>query len=235
MSGEGEGFLGRWSRLKRQVTQPEREPGSPSTEEGTADTARAQEGVSTAPPVLPEMPELPAIETIAAGSDVSAFMHPAVPESLRQAALRRLWSVDPSIRDFISPAVDYAYDWNTPGGAPGWGALGSADDVARMLGQVIDGFARPTPDEAESGTEEPQADAGPGSSGCDETSQAGASGGPAPEGDAPIATTSPEALPFVQATGVAASSGTVRTAILNQGEQKAPQRPAKRHGGALPH
>jgi hypothetical protein len=50
-----------------------------------------------------------------------------VPEALRRQALRALWSADPAIRDFVSPALDYAYDYNAPGGAPGYGPLTDSD------------------------------------------------------------------------------------------------------------
>lgn len=144
----GEGFLGRWSRLKRQ--------GEP-LEEGAAEAPQADETAASTPLVraglpaqdlpaegLPELtlPELPSLDAITASTDMTVFMHPAVPEHVRGAALRKLWSVDPAIRDFVSPALDYAYDWNTPGGAPGYGPLGKADDVLRMLGEIVNGYAR---------------------------------------------------------------------------------------------
>jgi hypothetical protein len=139
----GEGFLGRWSRLKRQ--------GDPQ-EEGATEALQADETAAPAPPVRPvlpaqdlpelKLPELPSLDAITANTDMTVFMHPAVPEHVRGAALRKLWSVDPAIRDFVSPALDYAYDWNTPGGAPGYGPLGKGDDVLRMLGEIVNGYAR---------------------------------------------------------------------------------------------
>ncbi len=44
---------------------------------------------------------LPPIESIGAGSDISAFLAPGVSEELKLAALRRAWSVDPTTHDFI--------------------------------------------------------------------------------------------------------------------------------------
>lgn len=153
----GEGFLGRWSRLKRRNEPGETTEGSAQEPAGaasagentapaapTADDAEAgTRPVGTAAADLPELPELPSLDSITATTDMRVFMHPAVPDSVRNAALRKLWSVDPAIRDFVSPALDYAYDWNTPGGAPGYGALGVGDDVARMLSEAIKGFSRP--------------------------------------------------------------------------------------------
>jgi hypothetical protein len=139
-----EGFLGRWSRLKRQAEPPDPEAGKPPRSDEPMPEANAEPGLPA--PGLPdldlELPELPSLESITATTDMTVFMHPAVPEHVRGAALRRLWSVDPAIRDFVSPALDYAYDWNTPGGAPGYGPLGKGDDVLRMLGEIVDGYAR---------------------------------------------------------------------------------------------
>jgi hypothetical protein len=63
-----------------------------------------------------------------------------VPEPLRNAALRRMWSLDPKIRDFVSEAREYAYDWNVPGGVPGSGPLqATAEEVARMAARIVGG------------------------------------------------------------------------------------------------
>jgi hypothetical protein len=56
-----------------------------------------------------------------------------VPAALKNAALRRMWSLDPAIRDYRDLAVDYAWDWNTPGGLPGGGGGVTADGVADLL------------------------------------------------------------------------------------------------------
>jgi hypothetical protein len=44
---------------------------------------------------------LPPIEAIDAGSDIRAFLAPGVPAELTRAALRRAWSADPAIRNFV--------------------------------------------------------------------------------------------------------------------------------------
>ena len=48
-------------------------------------------------------------------------MQKGVPEALRNAALRKMWVLDPSIRNYVGEALDYAWDWNAPGGVPGSG------------------------------------------------------------------------------------------------------------------
>ncbi len=118
MSDEPEGFARRWSRLKR---QPAPAP-SPSPVAAVA---------------APELPEEipPAAETIPL-EEIAGWLPRHVPEVWRQAALRRLWIADPAIRNFIGPA-DYAWDWNTAGGVPGWGPLRAIDDIAKLLVRAI--------------------------------------------------------------------------------------------------
>jgi hypothetical protein len=128
----GEGFLSRWSRLKR----------APATE-----PAVERDEAATAPgsPALPEgktlddlIAELPAIEDLVPGQSLSAFMQPWVPDGIRNAALRRMWLLDPAIRDYVSPALDYAYDYNTPGAAPGFGSLETSADSIREVADMFD-------------------------------------------------------------------------------------------------
>ena len=138
------GFLTRWSQRKRAAAEPAAAPPPDADLQAPQAVASVPQEVDAA--ALPEMPPLPSLEEITASTDISMFMHPAVPEPLRAAALRRMWAIDPAIRDFVSEAVDYAYDWNTPGGVPGNGPLGPADDVARMIADLFD---RPDPETAE--------------------------------------------------------------------------------------
>jgi len=78
---------------------------------------------------------LPPIESINAGTDVSAFLRPGVPADVAQAALRRAWVADPAIRDFVGLAEN-AWDFNKPGGVPGFEPLRAIDDVQRLAAQV---------------------------------------------------------------------------------------------------
>lgn len=89
-----EGFLGRWSRLKRSETADAKDAAKP-------------EGMAAEPPLpapLPEEapppadlppPDLPPVEELSAGSDFTAFLKEGVPEELKRAALRKLWASDP--------------------------------------------------------------------------------------------------------------------------------------------
>ena len=71
----------------------------------------------------------------------------ASPADLTRAALRRAWSADPTIRDFIGLSEN-SWDFNAPGGVPGFGSL-KAEDARRLLARVMGGTeaidpARPT-------------------------------------------------------------------------------------------
>jgi hypothetical protein len=104
-----EGFLSRWARRKRAEAEPLAEP--PPAEAAPAPRPACP---------IPGVPEidaanLPPIESLAACSDFLPFLRPGVPPLLRQAALRRMWSLDASIRDYIGP-VEQQWHCNAPGG-----------------------------------------------------------------------------------------------------------------------
>ena len=138
MSGPDEtdrGFLARWSQRKQEAKQPEPKPDAP------ADETAAASG-SPAPQVQDEPPEfdlstLPKLEDLTGSTDITAFLRKGVPEHLRNAALRKSWALDPAIRNYVNPALEYAYDWNAPGGVPGGGELGAGVDVARLVSQIM--------------------------------------------------------------------------------------------------
>jgi hypothetical protein len=164
MSEEGEGFLSRWSRRKRAVV------------EGRApEEAPPPAPLEAKPEALPAEPEdefdltsLPPIESLTIESDFKAFLHRKVPRELRAAALRRAWSLDPAIRDFIGPA-DYAWDFNAPDGVPGF-ALELGGDAMKLLSHAL-GLDAPVPkpeaepqDEAPAMAEAPALEAPPAAS-----------------------------------------------------------------------
>jgi len=66
--------------------------------------------------------KLPSIESIGAGSDIRHFLAFGVPEDLTRAALRRAWSTDPAIRDFIGLSEN-SWDFNAPDAVSGFGSL----------------------------------------------------------------------------------------------------------------
>ena len=134
---EPENFLERWSRRKHDAEADATAP----------DAAQKKPGGSDEPDAAPAAPvdarraaqfdpaSLPSIESIGASSDLSAFLRPGVPPDLTRAALRRAWSADPQIRDFIG-LVENGWDFNDPNGIPGFGSI-SADEVGRLLANMI--------------------------------------------------------------------------------------------------
>jgi hypothetical protein len=141
-----DGFLPRWSRRKQEVREAERpqrtEPPQPPEREQPSEAAPPDQNLSaTASGELSpeEIAKLPALDELTAEMDLSLFLRKGVPEALRKAALRRMWSLDPKIRDYVSEAREYAYDWNTPGGVPGSGVLPPSDEIARMAARIVSG------------------------------------------------------------------------------------------------
>jgi hypothetical protein len=158
MSGP-EGFLERWSRRKQEAAKPEPAEPEPAEPEAAAVPVPPEEAgheaaavpAEGAPPAQPEfdLSTLPPIESITAGTDIRAFLSAGVPQHLTRAALRRAWSADPAIRDYIGLSEN-SWDFNNPAGLHGFGPLTPADDVRRMVSDVFEGAKKivaETPDE----------------------------------------------------------------------------------------
>jgi hypothetical protein len=130
MSGD-ESFLARWSRRKRNAAaQSDAEKNLPPS---------AAEGAKPASPTTGDPPPatpLPPIESIESSLDIKAFLAPGVPPELTLAALRRAWTADPAIRDFIGLSEN-AWDFSAPDGVPGFGSL-DLEEVRRVVAQVLD-------------------------------------------------------------------------------------------------
>lgn len=127
-----DGFLARWSRRKRaakaaapsgSAAQPPR-PEPPR--EASANSASGERAAATAAPA-----ELPPVEAIDAATELRGFFADGVPPALLRAALRRAWTADPDIRDFVGLSEN-AWDFTAAQGVPGFGAL-SPEDVRRLL------------------------------------------------------------------------------------------------------
>ena len=129
--GDHKSFLARWSQRKHEAKQPDRD--APATE---ADVPPGPVAQSDAPPEF-DLSSLPNLEDMTATTDIAAFLRKGVPEHLRNAALRKSWALYPAIRNYVNPALDYAYDWNTPGGVPGSSEIGAGMDVARLVSQIM--------------------------------------------------------------------------------------------------
>lgn len=153
MSGQDGGFLGRWSRRKREAGPQEQEDPAPEA---------AAELVAPEPASEPEadpelLASLPRLEDITGQTDIKVFLQKGVPAALRNAALRRAWAADPIISTYEDPARDYFWDWNAPGGVPGGGGTLNAERVAKMVRDLagkgdsemndsVEGAVPPSPD-----------------------------------------------------------------------------------------
>jgi Protein of unknown function (DUF3306) len=149
---ERETFLARWSRRKHAAAaDPVESPAAPAPAaseepvegrepaEGTAgapsDNVASGRGADAIEPVF-DPRNLPPIESIAADTDIRAFLAPGVPPELARAALRRAWAADPKIRDFVGLA-DYDWDFNVPGSMAGFGPLEMTQELREIAARII--------------------------------------------------------------------------------------------------
>jgi hypothetical protein len=152
---EPENFLARWSRRKAEAEQPaDRAHDANEKLEQQPDqvAAEAEKGEGKKEEV--DLSKLPPIESIGPETDIRAFLQKGIPPELTRAALRRVWTSDPAIRNFIGIAENQ-YDFATGSDIPGFGPLTPADDVARMVREIMrEGVPRPlAPPEPERSSE----------------------------------------------------------------------------------
>ena len=145
-----EDFLKRWSRRKREAdvakpVLPEKETGETGA---IAPETAAADKRADAPDAEFDITTLPPIESINAVSDITAFLRAGVPVELTRAALRRVWTADPAIRNFVGLAEN-AWDFTDPNAMPGFGPLESTDEVRRMIAQVVDQIGEAARNKAE--------------------------------------------------------------------------------------
>lgn len=134
-----EQFLARWSRRKHQAKAGHAEPVPEEEASGPELSDRAP-----AEPALTEteLSDLPPIESIDAATDITAFLQKGIPPALSRAALRRVWSADPAIRDFVGLAEN-AWDFNDPNAMAGFGPLDySAEQVDALVRRVVGGMVQ---------------------------------------------------------------------------------------------
>jgi hypothetical protein len=137
-----EDFLSRWSRRKRSAEEASPEPLPPEPvsnlpkggDAGSAVASEAESGDEL------DLSTLPPLDSITSATDVTAFLRKGVPQSLTREALRRAWSADPAIRDFVGLAEN-AWDFNDPNAMHGFGPLDYTPEqvrelVAKIVGDV---------------------------------------------------------------------------------------------------
>jgi hypothetical protein len=197
-----EGFLARWSRRKREAREGV-EPPEPQPAELVP--ARAEPAAAPEPEEPLDLSTLPKLEDLTPASDITAFLRKGVPLSLRNAALRRMWSLDPAIRDYIGP-VDYGWDWNTPGGVPDYVAeIGETPEIRELVTRMLS----PSPPRAERDL-------------------------PAERQSARLDQTPSEPAPMVGAPSVAPAAEKPADPAEAPPAEPAPPPPRPRHGGAMP-
>jgi hypothetical protein len=138
-------FFSRWSRRKREAGERQaNEPREKGKNQGEAPTESADASAKNLPVADPaatpaskfDVESLPPVDSISEKTDITTFMRAGVPESLKRAALRRAWSADPAIRDFIGPNENY-WDAAGPDGIAGFGDLDPGVDVQRMVSELF--------------------------------------------------------------------------------------------------
>jgi hypothetical protein len=126
-----ETFAARWNRRKLEAKQAEQ---AGVVRPADDELAGPNEGAEFVEPV-DEMP-LPTLDDVTPEGDVVAFLHKRVPAELQKLALRKAWTSDPVISTFIEMAENQ-YDWNVPGGVPGFGPMDPSWNVDELLAQAI--------------------------------------------------------------------------------------------------
>jgi len=134
-------FLSRWSRRKQEAGERSEKKEEAANKPPAEPVVENEPVRATSAPTSPPIPKfdvesLPSIESIGAESDITAFMRAGVPEALKRAALRRVWSSDPAIRDFVGLNENF-WDAAGPDGIPGFGDLDPNLDVRRMVSELF--------------------------------------------------------------------------------------------------
>lgn len=88
-----DGFLGRWSRLKRAQVKPA--PPAVAVEPAPVPHLPAKSDEADPPKLAIRAEDLPPIDGLTMKSDISAFLQEGVPEDLKNLALRKIWASDP--------------------------------------------------------------------------------------------------------------------------------------------
>ena len=133
-------FLERWSKRKLAKggsAAPEQEQKLPHDENEVLAAAPAPKESEAPVPKgqLFDPASLPPIESIGANTDVTAFLRPGVPPDLTRAALRRAWTSDPAIKDFVG-LVENGWDFNNANAVGGFGPI-APQEVARLVTQAV--------------------------------------------------------------------------------------------------
>src|ERR1041384_5439486 len=129
-------FLARWARRKLDAatdnikqSKPDSMPGDIVSETSAASLAPEENRRPF------DAASLPTIESLGAESDIRGFLESGVPDDLARAALRRVWSLDHTIRDFVGLSEN-SWDFNAPGAMAGFGPI-EGQEAGRLLTRLL--------------------------------------------------------------------------------------------------
>jgi hypothetical protein len=130
------GFLARWSRRKHDAATDKIKQSKPENTPGDIVSRTSAASLAPGENILPFDPaSLPTIESIGAESDIRAFLEAGVTDDLARAALRRVWSLDLAIRDFVGLSEN-SWDFNALGAMAGFGPI-DGEEVGRVLTRLL--------------------------------------------------------------------------------------------------
>jgi hypothetical protein len=214
-------FLSRWSRRKREDATANFRAEKSDAQPDDRATPPPDQARQTVPKDEAEqspafdVASLPPIESIGAGTDISAFMQTGVPTALRHAALRRAWAADPAIRDYVGLNENF-WDAAGPDGIiSGFGELDPGLDVKRMVSEL---FGETTPDKPEA--EQHASATAPAQS--DENLES-------PENRSKAADLAPP-----QSAPQQNENGATQKKAAQAAQEQTMQKMTRRHGGAMP-
>ncbi|RWP66865.1 DUF3306 domain-containing protein [Mesorhizobium sp.] len=233
MSAGSDNVFARWSRRKQaarysEAAVPEKDQLAPEAAATPADADCVEEQRATAEPEVAEPAEpLPRIEDLTAESDLSAFLRKDVPKMLKRAALRKMWSLDPAIRDYIGPS-EYAWDFNKPGSMAGFGPLRASSEPVVDFLSTMSGANPADPARAAAASQAPEKPPATTAVLADEDVNASPDGSEAVTPDSSIEPATPQP-PAADAAGTAIdrdeAAGAAESSPINR---------QRRHGGAVP-
>ncbi len=137
-------FFTRWSRRKvaeadkkdveKTPDAAERDPDPVSDEPINQEAAMLRTEEEKEP--LFDLTKLPPIDSIVANTDIRPFLAPGVPPELTRAALRRAWTADPAIRDFVGISEN-SWDFTKPDSMPGFGPLVMSASLRKIVTEMF--------------------------------------------------------------------------------------------------
>ncbi|RWP42440.1 MAG: DUF3306 domain-containing protein [Mesorhizobium sp.] len=232
MSAGSDNVFARWSRLKQaarysSTAGPQNDQLSPDEVAVPADTGKQLAPAIVEPEAAEPAEPLPRVEDLTAQSDLSAFLRKGVPKMLKRAALRKMWSLDPAIRDHVGPS-EYAWDFNKPGSMAGFGPLRASSEPVVDFLSTMSGANPADPARAAAASQAPEKPPATTAVLADEDVNASPDGSEAVTPDSSIEPATPQP-PAADVAGTAIdrdeAAGAAESSPINR---------QRRHGGAVP-